>query len=245
MSNRQRRPCPLCGKVVVKLSNHLGQVHRLTGADRRTLLKEAKAAVTDARTKSNPTIRRQRECPFCSTLTTRLPDHLATTHKLRGPRWTGCRNLLLQAADDPENREYKNFVLFFRENGVQILEWPTCYVEPAPLNTGLTHRELSMPWAEWVRDLPASLHHQTEVAADRVFRRAALPAVLDSDEDNDDDDVHDDDTEDVDGPVSIDINYLRPITTPKRIKAKLPLSAWATQHKLCRRCRNRKGEEAR
>ena len=151
MSNRQRRPCPLCGKVVVKLSNHLGQVHRLAGADRRSLLNEAKAAVPDAR---NSTIRRQRKCP---TMTTRLPDYLATTHKLRGPRWTGCRNLLLQAVDYPQNREHESFVQFFRENGVEDLQWPTCYVEPAPFNTDLTHRELSMPWAGWVHDLPASI----------------------------------------------------------------------------------------
>ena len=61
-----------------------------------------------------------------------------------------------------------------------------------------------MPWAEWVRDLPASLHQQTEVAADRVFGRLALPVVLDSDEANDD--VDDDNTEeDDDTLVSIDI----------------------------------------
>ena len=154
MSNRQRRPCPLCGKVVVKLSNHLGQVHRLAGADRRSLLNQTKAAVPDARTTTNSTIRRQRKCP---TMTTRLPDYLATTHKLRGPRWTGCRNLLLQAVDYPQNREHESFVQFFRENGVEDLQWPTCYVELAPFYTGLTHRELSMPWAGWVHDLPASI----------------------------------------------------------------------------------------
>ena len=46
-----------------------------------------------------------------------------------GPRWTGCRKLLRQAADNPQNREHESFVLFFWENGVQDLQWPTCYVD--------------------------------------------------------------------------------------------------------------------
>ena len=60
--------------------------------------------------------------------------------------------------------------------------------------------------------------HQSEEVADRVFRPVALPVVLDSDEDDNDgdDDVHDDDTEEDDALVSIDINYLRPNTTPKK-----------------------------
>ena len=72
--------------------------------------------------------------------------------------------------------------------------------------------------------------------------------VLDSDEDDDDgdDDVHDDDTEEDDTLVSIDINYLRPNTTQKRIEAKLPLPAWATQPKLIahmRKQERRRGSE--
>ena len=55
-----------------------------------------------------------------------------------------------------------------------------------------------------------------------MFGPVALPVVLDRNEDDDDgdDDVHDD-TEEDDTLVSIDINYLRPNMTQKRIEAKL------------------------
>ncbi len=39
--NRKRKSCPVCGKEdLLKLSNHLKQVHNITGDERRRILKE-------------------------------------------------------------------------------------------------------------------------------------------------------------------------------------------------------------
>ena len=39
--HRNKKNCPLCDKkALVKLSNHLKQVHKLTGTDRKRLLRQ-------------------------------------------------------------------------------------------------------------------------------------------------------------------------------------------------------------
>ena len=52
MSSRIARHCKICGCTVKKLSNHPGQVHKLGGEERKTLLAEAIQEVPDARVAS-------------------------------------------------------------------------------------------------------------------------------------------------------------------------------------------------
>ena len=78
-----------------------------------------------------------------------------------------------------------------------------------------------------MEELPPLLQKQSEIAGESIYGPPALPVVLDDTAEEDDDDLYDDE-----GTNTIDISYLKPNTTQKRVEAKLPLLAWVKEDKL-------------
>ena len=69
---RTARQCTICGGTFVKLSNHLGDVHKIRGKKRTELLQEARRVCPDPRrTRERRPKRVERTCPICKVTTAR------------------------------------------------------------------------------------------------------------------------------------------------------------------------------
>ena len=73
----ETRMCSICGANVVKLSNHLSQVHKLTQEERAGLLTKKKSPILAQLGNCNKETKRVCPVERCGFATDRLHDHLA------------------------------------------------------------------------------------------------------------------------------------------------------------------------
>lgn len=185
---RTARNCTICGAKVVKLSNHLSQVHKLPKEERAQMLLAARASKPDPRTTGKPKQKRmKRMCPIdgCSTATDRLHDHLTGKHGLSGETWKKARLELLKVAkmikeetdsdeSSSDDDEIGGMVPFKAERKVETIDLdylrPDCYQEK---------EETMLPLPTWAhtKELQRQLIEQEKVDPQNIFGNAEYITV--------------------------------------------------------------------
>ncbi len=183
---RTARTCVLCGAKVVKLSNHLAQVHKVSKEDRNELLKKARVGEPDPRSTGQPQQKRRKKmCPVegCGFATDRLHDHLSLKHGLAGETWRGPRLELLNIATkqldnegiDEEDEDMIGMVPFKVKGKIDSISLK--YLRP---DCEQQIEECMLPLPNWCHEeeLKEHLQRQEDVDPETIFGNKTLTVDL-------------------------------------------------------------------
>lgn len=172
---RTARKCTICGSTVVKLSNHLAQVHKLSKDERAELLQAAKKMQPDPRATGQPKQKRRKKlCPIegCDVATDRLHDHLTGKHGLTGEVWKSARLEVLKMARESdetmecEKQELLSMVPYKAESSIDTIS--IGYLRP---DCEQDRIESMLPLPTWCHDneLQTQLLLQEKINGEDIF----------------------------------------------------------------------------